>query len=72
MDAESNAQAVRLWGLIKARKNAGLSQADAGRLISKTQSHYGKIELGKVDLSARDALALCNRLGVDLARILEN
>lgn len=54
-----------------ARRGAGLTQAQAGALIGKSQSHYGKVERGIIGLSADEALILCNRLGLSLADLLE-
>lgn len=52
------------------RTARGLSQAAAGQLIGKTQSHWAKIEAGKVRLSAADALTLCTAWKVDLSQLL--
>lgn len=57
--------------LSQARAAAGVSQADAARLIGKTPSHFSKIERGVIGLDARHALILCNRLGLTLAELLE-
>ena len=54
-----------------ARTAAELTQAQAGALIGKTQSHYGKVERGLIGLSADEALILCNRLNISLADLLE-
>ena len=54
-----------------ARTAAELTQAQAGDLIGKTQSHYGKVERGRIGLSADEALILCNRLNISLADLLE-
>ena len=57
--------------LENARRRADLTQAQAGALIGKTQSHYGKVERGLIGLSAGEALILCNRLNIRLADLLE-
>ena len=57
--------------LENARRRADLTQAQAGALIGKTQSHYGKVERGLIGLSADEALILCNRLSINLADLLE-
>ena len=57
--------------LENARRRADLTQAQAGALIGKTQSHYGKVERGLIGLSAGEALTLCNRLNISLADLLE-
>lgn len=54
-----------------ARTAAELTQAQAGALIGKTQSHYGKVERGLIGLSADEAMILCNRLNISLADLLE-
>ena len=54
-----------------ARTAAELTQAQAGALIGKTQSHYGKVERGLIGLSAGEALTLCNRLNISLTDLLE-
>ena len=54
-----------------ARIAADLTQAQAGDLIGKTQSHYGKVERGRIGLSADEALTLCNRLSISLTDLLE-
>lgn len=61
-----------LFRLMTARKVAGLSQEDVGKLIGKTPSHFSKIERGAIGLDARDALILCNRFGLSLAELLES
>jgi DNA-binding XRE family transcriptional regulator len=45
-------------GLRQAREAAGMSQAAAGRIIGRTQSHFGKIERGESVLTAPDAVKL--------------
>lgn len=56
--------------MIAHRLAAGLTQAQAGALIGKTQSHYSKIERGEVQLSARDAATLCAAFGITLSQLL--
>ena len=53
-----------------ARLNAGLSQEQAGALIGRSPSHYGKIERGQIGLSADAALVLCERLQIGLRDLL--
>lgn len=60
-----------LGRLRSARAAAGMSQSEAGRVIGRNQSYYGKIELGHVDLTAREALALCDALGLTLRELLQ-
>jgi transcriptional regulator with XRE-family HTH domain len=54
-----------------ARHAAGLTQGQAGALIGKTQSHYGKVERGIIGLSADEALVLTEKLGITLADLVE-
>lgn len=54
-----------------ARHAAGLTQAQAGALIGKTQSHYGKVERGIIGLSADEALILTEKLCITLADLVE-
>ena len=58
--------------LMEARHAAGLSQGEAGALIGKSQAHFSKIERGVISLDARDALTLCNHLGLTLPQLLES
>lgn len=60
-----------LFRMAEARQRLGISQAQAGALIGKSPSHFGKIERGVIGLDARHALILCNRLGLSLAELLE-
>ena len=60
-----------LFRMMEARQRLGLSQAEAGALIGKSPSHFGKIERGEIGLDARAALILCNRLGLRLDELLE-
>lgn len=57
--------------LKEARMRAGLTQAQAGALIGKTQSHFGKIERGTVMIQADEALVLCEALSLGLADLLQ-
>lgn len=59
-----------LKALIDARRARGMTQKEAGALIGKTQSHYGKIERGLTGLSAADALKLCSEFDLQLADLL--
>lgn len=56
--------------LIDARQSRKMTQAQAGAIIGKTQSHYGKIERGETRLDAGDALKLCNAFGLNLSELL--
>lgn len=60
-----------LFRMMEARQKHGLSQTDAGKLIGKTGSHFGKIERGVIGLDARAALILCDRLRLTLDELLE-
>lgn len=60
-----------LDGLRRAREAAGLSQAAAGRIIGRTQSHFAKIERGAVGLDVRDAVQLAQALGVTVESLLQ-
>lgn len=62
--------AAMLINLARARAAAGMNQATAAALIAVTQSHYSKIERGEVQLSAPDALTLCQAFKLDLATLL--
>lgn len=56
---------------LKARRlDLGLTQEAAGQLIGKSQSHYGKIEAGKLAMKATEAKALCDALGLTLNQLL--
>lgn len=55
----------------EARLRAEMTQAQAGALIGKTQSHYGKIERGSVMILADEALVLCQALELSLSDLLE-
>lgn len=59
-----------LKALQDARIKRGLTQKEAGALIGKTQSHYGKIERGAVSLSAKDAAKLCSEFDLQLSDLL--
>ena len=63
---------MTLKNLILARSRAGLSQTDAGALIGKSQSHYGKIERGEIGFSAAEALTLCDRFKLTIQQLLES
>lgn len=60
-----------LFRLVEARKRYGVSQGQAGALIGKSPSHYGKIERGLIGLDARHALILCKRFDLILDELLE-
>lgn len=60
-----------LHGLRQVREAAGLSQAAAGRIIGRTQSHFAKIERGAVSLDVRDAVRLAEALGVTVESLLQ-
>lgn len=60
-----------LFNMSEARIRLGLSQAEAGALIGKSPSHFGKIERGIIGLDARHALTLCQRLRLPLIKLLE-
>jgi transcriptional regulator with XRE-family HTH domain len=59
-----------LYNLIRARKERNLAQHEACKIVGKNQSHYGKIELGKVEFSAREALELCRAFNLTLEELL--
>lgn len=69
--ARTAAAPTLLFRMMEARQKHGLSQTDAGKLIGKTGSHFGKIERGAIGLDARHALILCNRLNLTLDELLE-
>lgn len=60
-----------LHGLRDARLRAGFTQAQAGGVICKTQSHFGKIERGAVRLDAWDALKLAQAFGVEISDLFK-
>jgi transcriptional regulator with XRE-family HTH domain len=60
-----------LHRLRAAREAAGLTTGGAALIIGKTQSTYSKIERGQVQLSAIDALTLCDRFGLSLDELLQ-
>jgi DNA-binding XRE family transcriptional regulator len=59
-----------LNNLRAARIAAGLSTADAGKIIGRGQSTYSKIERGAVALDAESALILCKRFNLTLESLL--
>lgn len=59
-----------LQNLLTARQAQGLSQARVAEMLGKSQAVYSKIERGKVQLSAQDALTLCQVFKIDLKSLL--
>jgi len=57
--------------LYDARRAASMTQSDVGARIEKTGAHYGKFELGRVDLSAREALTLCDLFGLTIQQLFD-
>lgn len=60
-----------LEGLRLKREQAGLGQAAAGRIIGRSQSHFGKIERGESSLTAADAVQLGRVLGCTVESMFE-
>lgn len=52
------------------RENAGKSQAECGELLGINQSHYGKIERGKLRLALDDAVKLAELFGCRLEDLI--
>ena len=57
--------------LIKARRNAGLSQTQVAARLGKPQSHVAKYEGGERRLDVIEFLRVCRALRADPARLLK-
>lgn len=57
--------------LMKARKEAGLTQIDVAKRLKKPQSFVSKYETGERKLTVGDFLAVCEAIGIDSLAILD-
>ena len=57
--------------MIKARKNAGLTQHELARRLKKPQSFVAKYEGGERRLDVVEFLTVCQAIGSDPAKILK-
>lgn len=55
----------RIALLVKARRDAGLTQADLGARIGQRQTFVSKVELGERRLDAAEFVEVCRAIGVD-------
>jgi transcriptional regulator with XRE-family HTH domain len=56
--------------LIQARKAAGITQTELGRLIGRRQTVISKIELGERRLDAAEFVDISRAIGVDPYRLM--
>jgi len=56
--------------LIAARKDAGLTQAELGKLIGQRQTFVSKYELGERRLDVAEFIFVCRAIGVNTQTIL--
>jgi transcriptional regulator with XRE-family HTH domain len=56
--------------MIKARKNAGLTQHELAKRLRKPQSFVAKYEGGERRLDVIEFLTVCQAIGADAAKIL--
>jgi transcriptional regulator with XRE-family HTH domain len=56
--------------LVEARKNAGVTQVELGRLIGRRQTVISKIELGERRLDAAEFVEISRAIGVDPYRLM--
>lgn len=56
--------------LYQARRNANMSQTDAGYVIQLKQSGYSDIELGKREITVREIFELANAFNVSVEWLL--
>ena len=57
--------------MIKARKNAGLTQHELARRLKKPQSFVAKYEGGERRLDVVEFLTVCQAIGSDPAKIVK-
>jgi transcriptional regulator with XRE-family HTH domain len=56
--------------LVQARKNAGVTQVQLGRLVGRRQTVISKIELGERRLDAAEFVNISRAIGVDPYRLM--
>jgi putative transcriptional regulator len=61
----------RGW-LIKLRKDLGLTQQQAAKLIGISRSYYGEIEAGLKNPSGKMAKKIAETFGFDMARFFDS
>lgn len=57
--------------LVRARKDAGLTQADLGKRLGQRQTFVSKFELGERRLDVAEFIAVCRALEVDPHSLLD-
>ena len=57
--------------LMQARKEAGLTQIDVAKRLKKPQSFVSKYETGERKLTFGDYLAVCEAIGVDPTKLID-
>lgn len=57
--------------LMKARKEAGLTQIDVAKRLKKPQSFVSKYETGERKLTVGDFLAVCEAINIDHFSLLK-
>lgn len=58
--------------LIKARKDAGLTQTDVGEAANVDQSQISKYERGEREIGVMELVRICNVCGVDAGRLIQS
>jgi transcriptional regulator with XRE-family HTH domain len=56
--------------LVRARKDAGITQIELGQRIGRRQTVISKIELGERRLDAAEFVAISRAIGVDPYRLM--
>jgi transcriptional regulator with XRE-family HTH domain len=58
--------------LVKARKSAGLNQAELAGRLGRPQSFMSKVENGERRIDVVELIAICNAIGVDPGDVMAN
>lgn len=58
--------------LVKARKQAGLTQTDAGMAAKIDQSQISKYERGEREIGVMELIRICNACNVDPGRLMQS
>jgi transcriptional regulator with XRE-family HTH domain len=58
--------------MIRARKNAGLTQHELAKRLNKPQSFVAKFEGGERRIDVVEFVTICQAIGTDSAKILRN
>ncbi len=66
----SDAQEALVAALVRARKNAGLSQAAVAQTLRCHQSLIARIESGERRIDLVELVILCRAIGVDPSHVL--